>query len=62
MVATYPLDSLANLYAANTPHAFWHLLVEPQVSSAEWADAVQSAASVLSTVDVVIGTDIDSTV
>ena len=62
MVATYPLDSLANLYAANTPHAFWHLLVEPQVSSAEWADAVQSAASILSTVDVVIGTDIDSTV
>ena len=39
--------ALENLYAANTPDAFWRLLMQPPVSSAEWADAVRAASSIL---------------
>ena len=39
--------SLAGLYAANTPDAFWKPLLEPPVSSEEWADAVRAASSIL---------------
>jgi hypothetical protein len=46
---------LASLYAANTPTTFWRLLVEPPVSSAEWADAVNAASSILPTVDALDG-------
>src|SRR5712691_10717951 len=48
MVSSYPpADTLTHLYAANTPAAFWQLLVEPRISQEEWASAVQAAASVL---------------
>ncbi len=41
------MDNSTNLYAANTLDSFWKLLIEPRVSQAEWADAIQVAASVL---------------
>ena len=47
MVAGCSGEVLTNLYAANTPNAFWQLLIEPCVSQAEWIDAVQTAASIL---------------
>jgi hypothetical protein len=47
MVATITEGAGANLYAGNTPAAFWQLLIEPAVSEAEWASAAQLAASVL---------------
>jgi len=47
MVASGSNEVLAKLYAANTPNTFWQLLVEPRVSQAEWADAIQVAASIL---------------
>ncbi|HEX3270048.1 MAG TPA: hypothetical protein VHR15_05325 [Ktedonobacterales bacterium] len=39
--------ALQRLYAANTPDAFWRVLTQPPVSSAEWADAVRAASSIL---------------
>lgn len=47
MLANRSMDNLAALYAANTPASFWQLLIEPSVSQAEWADAMQAAASIL---------------
>lgn len=45
----------ANLYAANTPDTFWRLLVDPPVSQAEWADAANTASSILPSVDAADG-------
>lgn len=59
MVADRPTDIRANLYVANTSAAFWQLLVEPGISSAEWADAVQLAASILPREDRLAGVDND---
>ena len=39
--------ALETLYAANTPDAFWRLLIQPPVSSTEWADAVRAASAIL---------------
>ncbi len=47
MVATLTEGTGTDLYAGNTPDAFWRLLIEPRVSEAEWTSAVQAAASVL---------------
>jgi hypothetical protein len=40
-------SELTDLYAGNTPDAFWRLLVDPPVSSAEWAGAVETASAIL---------------
>ena len=52
-------EVLTNLYSANTPATFWQLLIEPRLSSAEWADAVQTAASILPRGNRSIYVDID---
>ena len=61
MVAGCSEEVLTNLYAANTPGTFWQLLIEPQVSQAEWIDAVQTAASILPQGDGCVHVDIDHT-
>ena len=52
-------EVITNLHAANTLDTFWQLLVEPHVSQAEWADAVQTAASILPQADRCVHMDID---
>src|ERR1700676_5603633 len=47
MVASSRVDTVTNLYAVNTPATFWQLLIEPHISEAEWASAMQAAASIL---------------
>jgi len=48
-----------NLYAANMPNSFWQLLIEPAISQTEWADAVQTAASILPRDDMCMRMDIN---
>jgi hypothetical protein len=47
MVASLSVDTVTNLYAENTPVAFWQPLIEPCISRAEWTRAVRAAASIL---------------
>ncbi len=47
MVATPTEGTGTDLYAGNTAAVFWQLLIEPRITEAEWASAVQAAASIL---------------
>jgi hypothetical protein len=52
-------EALTNLYAANTTDTFWQILVEPRISKAEWAAAVQAASSILPRDDLLISGNSD---
>ena len=51
------MDTLPELYSYNSPARFWRLAAEPQVSPAEWNEAIDAAASLLPEAARVLGTD-----